>query len=362
MKKSFLATGMLLASTSIAAAGGVERSNQSVAILFEEGTYAELGFTFGDPSVSGISNPGANASGDMSPAFSSLSLSYRQDLTDQLSFAIILDEHIGAAADYPMMAGYPFAGSTAELDGQALTALIRYEFPSMVSVYGGVRVSQFTGDVSLPNLGPVGYTVNGDGGTELGYVLGVAYERPDIALRVSLTYNSAIDHTWNATESFGLPTAVQFDSTIPESWHFEAQTGIAPDTLLFGSVRWVDWTEFDIAPPAYVGVVGEPLVTFRGDRTTYTLGVGRRFNENWSGAISFLHEPEINRRTGNLAPVDGRNAVGLGVTWENDTFEVSGGVQYSWLGNAFTATGRASAGLFEDNTAIGAGLRFGYRF
>ncbi len=361
MKTLAVAGAAILASTTLAFAGGVERSAQSVAVLFEEGTYAELGFSFGDPNVSGTNSPGGASSGDMTPSFTTTSLSYRRDLSDQLSFALIFDNHVGADANYMSGTGYPFAGATATLDGRALTALLRYEFPTMVSVYGGVRVSQLEGDVALPPI----YSVTGDAGTELGYVLGVAYERPDIALRVSLTYSSAIEHSWTATETVGLTTFPStFETTIPESWHLEFQTGIAEDTLLFGSVRWVEWTDFQINPPIYDGLPGtpDPLVVFRDDRTTYMLGVGRRFNESWAGSVAFIHEPETNSRSGNLGPTDGRNAIGLGLSWQNDQIEISGGVQYSWLGGTFTNTSAASTGLFTNNDAVGAGIRIGFRF
>ena len=363
MKHLIWATAALLASTALTQAGGIERSTQSVGILFEEGTYAELGFAWSDPDVSGSWSLAPVSSGDMAPSYLVPSLSYRMDLTDRLSFAFIMGDHVGADASYPAGTGYPVGGSVAELSGMAYTALLRYEFPSMFSIYGGLRISQLEGQVSLPWIPPSGYTVAGDAGTELGYVVGAAYERPDIALRVSLTYNSAIDHTWRATETFNaVTTATTFGTTIPQSLNLEFQSGVAEDTLVFGSIRWVDWSEFDITPPVYTAITaGGSLVNYSDDRITYTLGVGRRFNENWAGAISVVHEPSVGGQSGNLGPTDGRNAVGVGLTWENQQFEISGGVQYSWLGDTFTVPA-AGIGTFSGNTAISAGLRIGIRF
>jgi len=361
MKYLVWATTALLASTAMTQAGGIERSAQSVGILFEEGTYAELGFAWSDPDVTGDWSVLPINSGDMAPSYLVPSLSYRMDLTDQLSFAFIMGDHVGADASYPVGTTYPVAGSTAELNGMAYTALLRYEFPSMFSIYGGLRLSQIEATVALPWLLP-GYTAAADGGTELGYVVGAAYERPDIALRVALTYNSAIDHTWQSIETLGATTPGTFETTIPQSLNLEFQSGVAEDTLVFGSIRWVDWSEFDITPPVYTGVTGGgSLVNYTDDRITYTLGVGRRFNENWAGALSVVHEPSVGGQSGNLGPTDGRNAVGVGLTWENEQFEVSGGVQYSWLGDTFTVPA-AGIGNFNDNTAISAGMRIGIRF
>ncbi|GAB5436920.1 hypothetical protein [Falsiruegeria mediterranea] len=86
-----------------------------------------------------------------------------------------------------------------------------------------------------------------DAPVDFGYALGVAWERPDIAARVSLTYSSAMEHTLLESESLNPPppvpagtlVTVPASSTIetPQSVNLDFQTGIAPDTLLFGSVR-----------------------------------------------------------------------------------------------------------------------------
>ncbi len=353
----FVAAGAaLLASTALAHAGGIERSSQSMAILFEEGTYAELGFAFVNPDVSGVLGA---PSGNITESYISPTLSYRQDITEALSFAFILDSHVGANVSYPAGTGYPLQGTNAVVDGDALTAIVRYEMPNHLSFYGGVRVSRVTGDISIPASA---YTLSADGGTELGYVLGVAYEMPEIAMRVALTYSSEIQHTFSSAETgpgaFPANPAGQFTTILPASVNLEAQSGIAEDTLLFGSIRWVQWSEFDLSPPSFSAVAGGPLLAYANDTVTYSLGVGRRFTENWSGAVTLTHEPTVGGNASNLGPVDGRTAIGLGATWENDRFEITGGIQYSHLNDATSPVG----GAFNDNETLAAGLRFGFRF
>jgi long-chain fatty acid transport protein len=367
------ASAAILATTAVASAGGIERSSQSVGILFEEGTYAELSFAIVNPDVSGTqlvaagpsSLPGAT-SGDIAPSYNQLGLSYRQDLTEQLSFAFIMDEHIGADVNYVGTGGGGYLynngpGSQATVDGQAFTALLRYELPSAVSVYGGLRISQVEGVVSLFNA----YTMQADGGTEVGYVLGVAYERPDIALRIALTYGSAIDHTFLASEN-GAPTT--FETTIPQSLTLEFQSGVAANTLVFGSIRWVDWSEFDISPTNFgVASGGSSLVDYDDDTITYNIGVGRRLNETWSGSLSLTHEPSGGGFSGNLGPTDGRTSVAVAAVYERGAIKVTGGVSYSWIGDATTEGSEpfppgTSFGSFTDNTSIAAGVRIGYQF
>jgi len=148
--------------------------------------------------------------------------------------------------------------------------------------------------------------------------------------------------------------------------NLEFQTGIMEDTLLFGSIRWVDWSEFNIAPPVYSRFVPYALAGYESDTITYKLGVGRRFNDNWSGAITLTHEPQTNDIFGNLGPVDGRTGIGVGATYTQGNMKVSAGIEYNWLGDALTQNPSSTPGDpisdFQDNTAINLGLRVGFYF
>jgi long-chain fatty acid transport protein len=360
MKRILLATSAMIAAATGAHAGGVERSTQSVAILFEQGRYAELSFGHFSPDVSGTVGGGALSSGDMAPSYNSWSLGYKMDIGDRLDFALVLDQPIGADVSYPGTLGpgtYPLAGTTAELSSSAVTALLRYGFENNVSVYGGLRYQTVHGVVSIPLVG--GYTLDTNHDSELGYVVGVAWEKPEIAARVALTYNSAITHELESLEFGAL--AGSFETEVPQSVNLEFQTGIAKDTLLFGSIRWVDWSEFQIAPPGYAGATGgTALVEYTEDRITYNLGIGRRFNEAWSGAITIGYEPSDGELTGNLGPTDGMKSIGLAATYTRDNLKITGGIRYVDIGDA--TTNPPISGVFTDNSGVGVGIRIGYSF
>lgn len=344
-----IAGALALCATS-AGAGGIERSAQSVAILFEQGNYAEFSFGYATPTVSGTF-AGVVPSGDMAPSYTAFSFGYKQALGDSLDIALIYDQPVGADVAYPTGTGYPFQGSTAELRAHAITGVLRYKLPSNVSIIGGLRAQSITGDVMIPLF--AGYTLTTDTDYKLGYVVGVAWEKPEIAARVALTYNSSVTHNIDAVE-FGVFNSA-FDLTIPQSVNLEFQTGIAADTLLFGSIRWVDWSVFDITPPVF----GAPLVDYTEDVITYNLGIGRRFNENWSGAVTLGYEDHKGIPVGNLGPTDGSRSVGVGVTYTQGKMKITGGVRYVDIGNATTSTIGAR---FADNSAWAAGLRVGYSF
>jgi long-chain fatty acid transport protein len=358
MKRFMLASTAILAATG-AHAGGVERSTQSVAILFETGRYAELSFGRFSPDVSGVSplSPG-NSSGDMAGDYNSWSLGYKMDIGDRMAFAVILDQPIGANVNYPAATLYPLRGSTATLSSSAITALLKYKFENNVSVYGGLRYETVHGEVSLPTV--AAYTLNTNHDSELGYVVGVSWEKPEIAARVALTYNSAITHSLESRETLG-PGVVNgtFDTEVPQSVNLEFQSGIAKDTLLFGSIRWVDWTSFIIDPPAYPAPLGN-LVDYASDRVTYNLGIGRKFNEHWSGAVTLGYEKADGERTGNLGPSDGVKSIGLAASYTMDNMKITGGIRYVSIGDA--TTNPAVSGVFTDNSGVGVGIKIGYSF
>lgn len=368
--RNYLAAGLLALSASPALAGGVERSNQSMAILFEQGNYLEFGASYTRPRVSGVSNTGFGpagnrSSGNMAGSFWNLDLRLRGDITEQLSYAIIIDQPIGADVAYPTGTFYPIEGSSGTIRSTALTGVLRYALDGGFSAYGGVRAVRTRGNVELRSLGGPTYTMSTNNDTRYGFLLGVAYEIPDIAARVSLTYNSRVTHKFDSVETIGggAPIAGSFNTSIPESVHLEFQTGIMEDTLLFGGVRWVRWNKFDITPPTFTTLVspGNSLVDYAKPTVTYTIGVGRRFNENWSGSVSLTHEPKTGGIVGNLGPTDGFTAIGVGASYSIDNIRISGGVQYRRIGSATTQI-QGLQNRFTGNSAVSVGMRVGMSF
>jgi len=387
IRTGLTAAALAVAGAGAAVAGGVERSAQSMAILFEEGNYVEFGLSHSRPSVSGEITvaPGMTPqSGNMARSFTTYNLGIKGDLTDELSYAFIIDEPIGASVAYPTGTGYPIAGSNARIDSTALTGVLRYRFDGGFSAHAGIRAVRTQGQVELvlpvPNAPPgtnIMYEMSTASDTAFGYLVGVAWERPEIAARVALTYNSRITHGFSSTESTVFPTQMGpvtvpledgFRTTIPESLQLEFQTGVAEGTLVFGSLRYVRWTQFDISPTFYTrpatqstppdGLDRDPLVSYDRNSLTWNLGVGRQLNENWSGAVSVGYERKGGGELGNLGPTDGFLSLGLGVTYRDGPIMVAGGVQYRKLGGGRTTLGAD----FDGNSAIGLGLRVGYRF
>ena len=371
MNRWMIGAGLALAAGP-AGAAGIERSTQSTAILFEEGRYVEFSIGRMMPDVSGHFDPAPGSrldtGGSVLSDFNAASLAFKMPLTPEADIALVLDTPVGADVAYPANGAYPINGTTANVDSTALTLMGRYRLPSAVSLLGGVRVMRTSGDVNLPVTGPFGtipYSMTTSTETDWGWLLGVAYERPEIGLRVALTYNSAIDHRFAAHETTALGIFdTQFTTTIPQSVNLEAETGIAAGTLLFGSVRWVDWSAFTIDPEAYrtanpANASGMPLVYYDRDYVTYTLGLGRQFSEHWAGAVTLAYEDKAQALASNLGPINGYIAYGIGLSYSDGPFEVTGLLRYFDLTSTNTDELNAT---FAGNHAWAAGLRVGYRF
>ncbi|WP_317054621.1 OmpP1/FadL family transporter [Roseovarius rhodophyticola] len=356
MKKIAAAATTLGLAASGAMAGQIEREGDTSDILFEDGkNYLEATVSNVTPSISGTVGGGAIGSGNIQERFTQFSLGFKHELNDKWTLAFVGNSPVGADVRYTPGTPHPFSGGSAEVESNALTGYLKYQATDRVSVYGGVRVQALSGSVALPPLF-AGYTLSVDDDYQVGYVLGAAYEIPDIALRVAATYESAIDHSFR--DNVGTP----FEVTIPQAFTVDFQTGVAANTLVFGSARWREWTEFEIAPVDFgttVGLPGAAIAFGTSDIWTFELGVGRKFNENWSGAFSIGYEEDQGDVVGNLQGFDGFISYGVAVKYETEAYEFTTGIRYVDFGDTFTTT---IGGDFQDNDAIAVGMQLGIKF
>lgn len=382
MKSSLIGAATLAVAGTVAQAGGIERSPQSAMILYETGNLLQVTLAYIDPVLTGenVSPPfPAQSLGNVAEDFVLPSFALKFDLTERLALAVRYEKPFGADVTYES-GNVPFGGTVAQAHTQSLTALMRYRFNDNFSAFGGLRIQQAGGKMDLRGAayGPLsGYSVDLDDAVGNGYVLGVAYEIPDIALRVALTYNSAISHDMKSHEtgplidpdgSGPLPPLPLLDGVsttevkTPESLNLEFQTGIAPDTLLFGSVLYVKHTQFRVDAEKFVAVAQEGLIDLE-DSTTYTLGLGRRFNDKVSGAVSAIYEAPGDKLLSPLSPTIGFTQLRLsGAYTLNDRVTLSGGLGRIWLGDGQPQTGNTARADFTDNTAWALGLQLSYRF
>jgi len=109
---------------------------------------------------------------------------------------------------------------------------------------GDIYVSLNAG---LPNV--FSYRFDGDSDTGLGYVLGLAYSRPEFGTRLALSYTSPIDLTFSGQEGRVLGAAgatsalsdTRFGVEMPATLSLDFQQGIATNTALFGRIQQSRW-------------------------------------------------------------------------------------------------------------------------
>ncbi|MEJ5033700.1 outer membrane protein transport protein [Acinetobacter sp. MYb177] len=412
MKLTALRSAILLSlipTTSVFAAG-LDRSGQSIAAFLQPGNYFEAGISVLDPEVKGKDTSG-NQTGDMASDYYFPHAALKIQATDHFSVGLIYDQPFGADAEYSGNSTFvenrpvPFQGGTSvTVDTQNLNLLFGYQPNENWNLYAGAVYQTVDGTVLLRGTTYSvfnGYDFRTGEDESVGWLAGVAYQIPEIALKASVTYRSEIEHKMNASESFGaagyisipgapgqsaqlnqLMTALNASSgetklTTPQSVNIDFQTGIMANTVAFANIRWVDWSNFKVQPYNFAKlskVVGQNptinkpngfnLIDYKEDQISATVGVGRKFNERWGGNVSVGWDSGAGNPVTTLGPTEGFWSVGTGVRFSPaENYFIGAGVKYFWLGDADAVTGaHSNAGKFTNNDAIAYGLNIGYKF
>ena len=261
-------------------------------------------------------------------------------------------------------AGLP-AGAPA-LSSATLGAALAGSPAAIGTIDGTYGAGTFAGGLAPAFAGTRGAFVGGGGykfrmedTTRPNYLIGAAYEIPDIALRLAATYRFETAHTADSTETFfGRTVDSDVDFVTPQSFNLEFQTGIAAGTLLTASYRWTEFSAVDIIPTG----LGSDLVNLE-DGERYTLGVARAFNDKVAGSITLSYEPRGGVDTVSpLGPTDGLFGIAIGGRYTHGAMNFSGGINYSWVGDADAGVADRAVASFEDNHVIGIGLRAEMQF
>ena len=358
MKVLTLGTSLLSLVAGAAMAGGIDRSGQWITPIFESGTVVTFSVGTVDPNVSGTL--GTN---DATTRFNPVSFSIKKDLTDKVDVAVIVDQPFGANIEYttgpfaPPGGIGPFAGGYADVSSKAMTFVGRYKFNNNFSVHAGARAQSMTGTIASGNG-----ILNASGDYAWGGLIGAAYERPEIAMRIALTYSTSISNKLDGTTNFATPVTASHQT--PESLNLEFQTGIAKDTLLFGSVRHVKWKGSSLDSTPVGGGAPTNWVNFRDDTTSLTLGVGRKINDKLSLAMTLGYEAAGTRPgTTALSPTTGYKSIGLGASYNvNESLKITGGVQYIKLGDQSVPTQPGVPNVNFSGDAVAFGVKVAYSF
>ena len=400
MKLTAIHSAILLSliPTTATFAAGLDRSGQSISAFLQPGNYAEAGLSVLDPEVQGKDNAGNKVS-DMGEDYYFPAAAIKIQATDQISLGLLYDQPFGADSQYAPESN-AFAtvntnkgtleGTSVEVKTNSITALIGYQPNANWNVYAGPVYQTVKAKVSLRGTaykGPQvlgGYDIDIKEGEAYGWLAGFAYSIPEIALKAAVTYRSEINHELDTTETFrfgtdgalyipgltgSIPTYHKAEITTPQSVNIDLQSGVAKNTLAFANIRWVHWDQFAVKPAYLSQLTGaltgkqQNLVDYSDDQWSATVGLGHKFNAKWSGTAAVGWDSGAGNPVTTLGPVEGYWSVGLGGQYSPaENYFIQAGVKYFWLGDADAQTGGAVAGSFEDNTALGYGMKIGYRF
>ncbi|MFK0165346.1 OmpP1/FadL family transporter [Rhizobium sp. NPDC090279] len=317
---------------SAAFAGGLDRGGYDIDLLFDKGRYVfESGVTYVMPDrklknakdtnpLNGNLN-GRSRSTDASENYAIPYAAFKVGITDDLDCMADYSQPFGARLNE----GVNWAGANDEtrvkLTTNNYSATCSYKFdvgPGQFRLIGGgfyQEVSGYKSRLVYATPAPISAIYNGMGSLDIdghgwGWRAGIAYEIPEYAFRTSLVYNSQVKYdnlkgTVDLTEVppvvrpgfAGRVTSVFGSATAPDSLEWKVQTGIAPDWLAFGSVKWTNWSllqSIAFCPTSTRSISCKAsgpteltsLDLLYKDGWTITGGIGHKFNDKWSGAVS----------------------------------------------------------------------------
>lgn len=378
MKLNKIYSAILLSTLPLtpAFAAGLDRSGQSISVFLQPGNYAEAGISVLDPTVKSSQ---LNVT-DMAEDYYFPSAAIKVQATEHISLGLLYDQPFGADAMYSLeqsMFTNGIEGTKVEVETHNLTALIGYQPTENWNFYAGPVWQTVEADISLrgqayispkdPTKVLSGYDIKIHEEEAFGWLAGFAYQIPEIALKTSVTYRSEIKHKAKSVETHKLMPMLnvesQLDAITPQSVNIDFQTGVAANTLAFANIRWVHWDQFAVTPKFLNSASGNNLIDYSDDQWSATVGVGRKFNSHWSGSASVGYDSGAGNPVTTLGPTEGYWSVGLGGQYSPaENYFIQAGVRYMWLGDADAKAGPNLAGEFTDNTAIGYGMKIGYRF
>ncbi len=368
MKKQILFGLAMVMGSSAALAGGFDRGGVKIDQLFDQQRFTyenEVTYVFPQRTIKNVERvnnlggglglqPQQTSSIDVDSDYVVPRIGFKVALGDSVDCLASYSHPYGADAEYGLNNAYSPTAVEFSVESEDFGLTCAYKIQTSIGQFraiGGVsylevdafQSRQTFGDLAIlgdvvtiptpPNVPPIpAVNTQGLGIFQLsdeafGWRVGAAYEIPEIALRASLVYSSryeldglsgTVDTT--AVGGFGTITPVSASTEIPQALEFKFQTGINPKTLLFGSVKWQQWSNLGIVPISGVtspttgqlldNISFDPLYR---DGITASVGVGRRFNEKLSGQAAFGYDRGTSTISGS----------------QTDTYTLSGGISFT---------------------------------
>jgi len=358
MLKYYAAVGTLALSTTAVHAGGWETGRLDTGFLYQDGSYVEASYGSLDYSVNATSTTFAKHSMAKDQKRMSVSGkfqigSFDFGLTSFGSGAIQMDGQNAVGTSV-------VPSADVKLNTQAF--MTRYSFNDKYAIIGGVRQAKLKTS-TLNTVAPADYSI--EAVDKSGIVYGLAYERSDIALKFEVLRSEKIKIELTGDVLFGGNTLpVTGSLVIPEATTINFQTGIADNTLLMASAHRVNWAGSDVI----LNVAAAPPLNQASNfsnTTSYSLGLGRRLNEQTSASLTYSWEKGTNPGGASTSPFtmsNGSETLSFGVQHKIGLMTISGGVSYTKVGDVDVTHSTGLTASYAGNSVTAVGIKVGYNF
>jgi long-chain fatty acid transport protein len=372
--------------------GGWEASRLDTSMMYNDGGHAEVGTSSITYDINGTTQAPASATHKMAKNQTRTALGVKTQvlgafdigLSSYRSGAIQLDGQATAAQPNCTALNKAALNFTqcsvvpsADVEVNSLALMGRYRVNDNMSFLGALNrydVSNATVTTMVSH-----FVVSGD---IIAPVIGAAYENKEIALRVELLMQTETDVplTVGSSVASAVPTVSVPNAkmVIPQTLTLNFQSGIAEDTLLFGSIHQADWDSAQITIPEINNGVNPTTAALDQNvkgvsssfstKTAYSVGIGRKINENFSALGSYSTEAGGGATSADpFTLTDGSQTLGLGVRYTRNNMTITGGYSYTKVGDVtvtypMTAPHPSMTATYANNKVTGLGLKIGFSF
>ncbi|MGB3875859.1 MAG: outer membrane protein transport protein [Shinella zoogloeoides] len=318
-KNGILSVAAFAAFATAAHAGGFSRGEADTDILFESGDFIfRSGATYISPRRKFATIAGAQGTdGVFTNDYWIPNIAAKIGVSENFACALTYTQPFGGDADYGKAArmaivlanlanstqNAPYGEKGFDTNEYGATCDVKFDAGAgKIHLLGGVFIQDFSytavNEADTLGLGIANYgTLHLEDDSAFGYRIGAAYEITEYALRVSLMYRSRVKH--DADEGYydyqDLGTNLLPASgygTLPQSLKLSAQTGVAPGWLVYGSVKWTDWSVLDTLNYQIAGGPREDVYNWK-DGWTIQAGVAHVFNEKLTGTLNLTWDSGV---------------------------------------------------------------------
>jgi long-subunit fatty acid transport protein len=339
-------------------------------MMFEKGNYTSFAFGKFRPDVT---DDKFATLGSMYKDRSAVTLTFKNQINDKISLGFAKYKSAEISLDYSTASTFFAAASLPNpyvaLSVDTMALLGRYELDQRVSIIGGLKYSTGSGGGNVLSA-PAGI-IEAKADSVLGGIMGASYEIPEIALRISGVYQAKQEMSHSSTTIVS-GTVIDLENTksaLPASFTIDFQSGIAPDTLLFGSIHRAFWSDAHVSFWSTAALGGGAVSGSYIQKSTWTdttslsLGLGRKLSDQWavSGSLNYEAASEA-AGTSLLSTTDGVRGITLGGKYTSEGgMTISAGINRSKLGDK-AVTSASQTGTFTNNSVTSIGFKVGHNF